>query len=164
MISIIVATSLNNVIGKNNDLPWYLPDDLKHFSKITKGHTVIMGRKTYESIFKRLGKPLPERKNIIITRNKDFSAPNCFVFNDTQALLKEFSKDEEVFIIGGAEIYKSFLPFTDKIYLTQINTTCDGDVFFPEIKQGEWKEISNENNPVDEKHKYDFSFITLVKN
>lgn len=164
MISIIVATSLNNVIGKNNDLPWYLPNDLKHFSKITKGHTVVMGRKTYESIFKRLGKPLPDRKNIIITRNKDFSAPNCFVFNDPVAALKGFSKDEEIFIIGGAEIYKSFLPFTDRIYLTKVNTVCEGDVFFPEIKQDEWKEILNEKHSADEKHKHDFSFITLVKN
>ncbi len=156
-LSIIVAVSENNVIGKTGEIPWYLPADLKHFAKTTQGHSVIMGRKTYDSILQKLGKPLPKRKNIIITRQKDLSLPDCTVVATLEEAVQA-SSDGEIFVIGGAEIYKLAFPFTNKLYLTRVHTKVNGDVFFPEFKKDEWKEMSSEAHQADEKNKFEYTF------
>lgn len=165
MISIIVAIAKNGVIGNKEEIPWYLPDDFKNFAKITKGHTVVMGRKTFESIFKRLGKPLPERSNVIITSQEYFSAPCCEVLPSVEEALKLFKNNkEEIFIIGGSTIYNQFLPFTDKLYITEVLENFEGDTKFPEYNKNDWNIISKEHHFKDEKHKYEFDYIELIKN
>jgi dihydrofolate reductase len=164
MISIIVAKSLNNVIGVNNDLPWKLSDDLKHFAKVTKGHTVIMGRKTYESINSRLGHALPDRENIIITSRADFKAPGCTIINSIDEAIKKFSSTpEEVFVIGGGEIYLQFLPAASKLYITEVAVECGGDTFFPILEKDAWEMTSSEIHVRDEKNSADFTFLELVR-
>lgn len=163
IISLIAAASKNRVIGNNGEIPWYLPDDFKHFAKITKGHTVIMGQKTYESIIKSLGHPLPDRKNIILSFQADFIAPGCTVFNSIEKALDEVKEEKEVFIIGGGKIYESFLPYANKIYLTEVNIECVGDTYFPDFKRDEWKELAKEEHAKDERHAYDFTFLEFVK-
>ncbi len=163
MISIIVATAKNGVIGKNGEIPWYLPDDLKHFAKITRGHTVIMGRKTYESIIKRLGHPLPDRKNIVITSQADYKAPDCFVISSVAEVVKTLPTEEEVFIIGGGKIYEEFLPITDKLYITEVLAEVEGDIIFPTYKIEDWKQISSEHHEKDEKNPFEFNFLELVR-
>lgn len=155
--SIIVARSRNGVIGKNNELPWRLSSDLKRFKTLTVGHPVVMGRKTYESILVRLGKPLPERENVILTRQKDFSAPGCLVINNL-AEIENLAKGKEVFIIGGAEVYQLTLPKTDKVYLTLVETEVDGDAFFPPLEESAWQLIKQEKHLADEKNDYNFEF------
>lgn len=127
MISLIVAMSSNSVIGKDNKLPWSIPEDLRYFKDITTGHTVIMGRKTYESI----GKALPNRRNIILTQNRDFLAEGCTVVHSVNEVWQLFNREEEIFVIGGSEIYHLFLPFASKLYITQIHAEIEGDTFFP---------------------------------
>lgn len=138
MIAIIAAVAKNNVIGKKNDLPWYLPEDLKRFKELTTGHTVIMGRRTYESIITRLGKPLPNRKNIVITRNSNYQAPEGVVvvqsFNEALAA----AGDDDAFIIGGEQIFKDAICKADTMYLTEIHRDYDGDVYFPEMFYDKW--------------------------
>ncbi|BAU55270.1 dihydrofolate reductase [Mucilaginibacter gotjawali] len=158
IVSIVVAISENHVIGKDNKLLWYLPNDLKHFKEITSGHTVIMGRKTYESV----GKPLPRRRNIIITRQA-ISIDGCEVVNSIEAALALCADEEEVFIVGGAEIYKQSMHLTDRIYLTIVHKDFEGDSFFPEINKSEWKEVSSEDHQPDEKNHLPYSFITLER-
>ncbi|HHU55554.1 MAG TPA: dihydrofolate reductase [Acholeplasmataceae bacterium] len=131
MINIIVAISKNNVIGKNNDIPWHYPEDLKYFKKVTMGKKVLMGSKTFQSIINRLGKPLPGRTNIVVTRNETFSYPGVIVINDLEKYLKD--EKDEIFIIGGSSIYSQTLPFADKLYITHIDKDFDGDTFFPEV-------------------------------
>jgi len=158
IVSQIAAMSENHVIGKDNQLLWHMPNDLKHFKNTTSGHTVIMGRKTFDSV----GKPLPKRRNIIITR-QIITIEGCEVVNSIDAAL-ELSKDEdEVFIVGGAEIYKQALPYTDRVYLTVIHHHFDGDSFFPELSSNEWKEVSHENHPADEKNAFAYAFITYER-
>ncbi|MBI1286708.1 MAG: dihydrofolate reductase [Flavobacteriales bacterium] len=157
MITIIVAADENNVIGKDNDLIWHLPDDLKFFKQKTSGHPIVMGRKTYESV----GRPLPNRTNIIITRDKGFQAEGCVVVNALDEALS-VAKDDEIFIVGGAEIYKQAFPITDRIYLTRVHGTFDGDRFFPELGN-EWKEVESVLHPKDEKHVCAFTFKTYEK-
>lgn len=130
MISLIVAMGNNRVIGKNNQLLWNIPEDMEHFKKTTTGKTVIMGRKTYESI----GKPLPKRKNVVLTRDKNFVAPGCIVIHTLLEALKISETSQETFVIGGEEIYKLFLPFAYKLYITKVDVTLDGDAFFPEFE------------------------------
>ncbi|MCO5948710.1 dihydrofolate reductase [Mucilaginibacter flavidus] len=154
-ISIVVAISENRAIGKDNKLLWYLPNDLKHFKAITSGHTVIMGRKTYESV----GKPLPNRRNIIITR-QDIQIEGCEVVNSIKAALELCRTEREVFIVGGAEIYKQSLHLTDRIYLTVVHKQFEGDSFFPEIKKTDWLQVSREDHQPDEKNSLPYSFIT----
>jgi dihydrofolate reductase len=163
MISIIVALAKNNVIGKGGDLPWKLSADLKHFAKITKGHTVIMGRKTYESIFQRLGHGLPERKNIIITSQTDFKAPDCLVVSSINEAIKVLPTEEEVFVIGGGKIYEQFLSIADKLYITEVLTEIEGDTLFPTYNNEDWKLISSESYKKDEKNSFDFNFLELVR-
>ncbi len=153
---------MNGVIGKGGDLPWKLSGDLKHFAKLTRGHTVIMGRKTYESIAARLGHALPDRKNIVITSQTDFNAPGCVVVPSVDEALKTFSETEEAFVIGGGKIYEQFLPLANKLYITEVQTICDGDTYFPEIDKKNWQEVWRETHRQDEKNSADFIFQTFV--
>jgi dihydrofolate reductase len=139
-----VAVADNLVIGKGNDLPWYLPEDLKHFKKITLGKTVVMGRKTYESIVKRLNKPLPGRKNVVISRQTDYKVPEgVLVFNSlTSAVTALLSED--LYIIGGAEIYKQALPLAQKLYMTHVSGNFEGDAYFPEVDFSQWEKVEEQ--------------------
>lgn len=156
--TIVVAISENHAIGKDNKLLWYLPKDLKHFKEITTGGTVIMGRKTYESV----GKPLPNRRNIIITR-QDIKIDGCEVVNSIEAAIDLAKTEDEVFIVGGAEIYKQAMHLTDRIYLTIVHKNFEADSFFPEIEPKEWKEVYREDHEPDEKNSLPYSFITYER-
>lgn len=157
-VSIIVAIAKNHAIGKDNKLLWYLPNDLKHFKDVTTGHTVIMGRKTYDSV----GKPLPKRRNIVITQQA-ISIEGCEVVSSIEDALALCAHEDEVFIVGGAQIYRQAIPLTDRIYLTVIDQDFDGDTFFPELNADDWRETERENFEPDEKNKYRYSFITLER-
>lgn len=157
MISIIVAIAENNAIGKNNDLLWHIPEDLKRFKKLTTGHSVIMGKKTYESLPRR---PLPNRINIVVTDNPKDNFDQCvMVFSIEDALNKSDPSDEN-FIIGGASIYRQFLPFSDRLYITWVHKSFEADVFFPEIDFSEWKMISSEDFPPSGSN--DFSYSNVI--
>lgn len=158
-ISIVVAISENNAIGKDNQLLWHLPADLKHFKNITTGHTIIMGRKTYDSI----GKPLPNRRNIIITRQKDLNLEGVEVVNSLEEALSLSKDEEEVFIIGGAEIYKQSIAVSHRIYLTRIHQEFEADAFFPELDDETWKEVEKVDHLPDEKNKFAYTFSTLER-
>ena len=159
MIILIAATSENKALGKNNELVWHLPDDFKRFKELTSGHHIIMGRKTFESF----PKPLPNRTHVVITRQKNFNPEGCIVVNSIEEAFGICPENEDVFLIGGAEIYKLGLPFTDKMELTFINETFEADAFFPEIDFSEWKLTTEEFHPKDEKHGHDFSFRTYIR-
>lgn len=159
LISLIVAIDENKAIGKDNQLLWHLPNDLKFFKKTTSGHTVIMGRKTYDSI----GKPLPNRRNIVISRNKDLKIEGVEAYTSLAAALENSVSEEEVFIIGGAEIYKQALPLTDKIYLTQVYHKFDADTYLENLDLSEWSVAEKEDYSKDDKHLYDYSFLVLHK-
>jgi dihydrofolate reductase len=146
----------NRVIGVNNTLPWRLPADLRHFRQLTTGHHVIMGRRNYESI----GKPLPDRTNIVITRNPAYQAPGCRVKHSLAQALQNTQDDPEVFIIGGAEIYRQAIADADRIYLTLVHADISGDTFFPEFDAREWRETSRTRHEADEKNPYAYSFVT----
>ena len=146
----------NRVIGVNNTLPWRLPADLGHFRRITTGHHVIMGRRNHESI----GKPLPGRNNIVVTRNPDYHAPGCVVTHSLDEALAAAQKDAEVFIIGGAEIYRQAFGRADRIYLTLVHADVHGDTYFPEFDPAQWRETSRERHAADEKNPYAYSFLT----
>jgi dihydrofolate reductase len=146
----------NRVIGVNNTLPWRLPADLRHFRQLTTGHHVIMGRRNYESI----GRPLPDRTNIVVTRNRDYRAPGCEVRHSLEEALRDASGDPEVFVIGGAEIYRQALDKADRIYLTLVHADVPGDTFFPEFDARDWNEISCARHEADEKNPYACSFVT----
>ncbi|MHB8207869.1 dihydrofolate reductase [Mucilaginibacter sp.] len=158
IVSIIVAIGENHAIGKNNQLLWHMPNDLKHFKDITSGRTIIMGRKTFDSV----GKPLPRRRNIVVTR-QDITIPGCKVVKSIEDGLALCKDEDEVFIGGGAEIYKLAMHLTDRIYLTIIHKSFDADTFFPEIDKSEWKEVKRENFEPDEKNPLPYSFITLER-
>ena len=165
IVSMIAALSKNNVIGKHNDLPWHLPDDMKYFMQTTKGHHTIMGRKNYDSIPEKF-RPLPNRTNIVVTRQHSFKAPGCIVVNSVERGL-EISKangEREVFIIGGAEIYRLGIPHADRLYLTEIDAVIEGDTFFPDVDKRAWRELSRTNHPADERHPYPFDFVVYEKN
>lgn len=153
-LSLIVAVAKNNVIGGNNKLLWHLPADLKHFKTTTMDHTIIMGRKTFESI----GKPLPGRKNIIVTRQTDYEAKGCIIANNLQAAVDQCENEAEAFIIGGADIFKQSMNAADKIYFTRIYHEFEGDTFFPSINLSVWKLMKYLKFHADEKNKYDYSF------
>jgi dihydrofolate reductase len=156
-ISAIVAMSENRVIGKDNQLLWHLPNDFKHFKEITMGKPVLMGRKTHQSI----GRVLPGRCNVVITRDVNFQACGCVVANSIEMALSSVEYSDEAFVIGGAELFKALLPKTERIYLTIVHHEFDGDTFFPELNLDEWRESERETHPADEKHAYSFSFVTL---
>jgi len=154
-VSVIVAVSRNQVIGKDNQLIWKLSADLKRFKALTAGHTIIMGRKTFESI----GKPLPDRTSIIITRQADYQEEGCIVVNSLDEALEKAADQEEVFIIGGGTIYKEALDKANKIYYTKVHKSFEGDTFFPVLDLKEWESVRREDCLPDEKNKYPYSFI-----
>jgi dihydrofolate reductase len=154
MISIIVAASTNNVIGKQGELPWRLSNDLRRFKKITMGYPIVMGRLTYESI----GRPLPGRQNIVITRQRGYVAEGCDVVTSTEAAILIAGDAAEVMIIGGGEIYSLFLPLADRIYLTRVLAHIEGDAHFASLDQDEWHRTSGERHSADEDHDFDFTF------
>lgn len=158
-LSLVVAVSENNAIGKNNQLLWHLPADLKHFKQITSGHTIIMGRKTYDSI----GKPLPNRRNIVITRQQNLQIEGVEVVGSLEEAVALCANENEVFVIGGAEIYKTALPLAQKIYLTTVHQSFEADAFFPEINPNEWTETEKESHSPDEKNAFSYTFSTLER-
>jgi dihydrofolate reductase len=158
-LSAIVAMSQNRVIGINNTLPWRLPADLQHFKKITLHHPIIMGRNTYESI----GRPLPDRENIIVSRNVNFQADGCTVFQNIQSAIQSANTAPEIFIIGGATLYEQTLPLITKLYLTQIDEIIVGDVYFPPLVADEWETASETIFLPDAKNPHHYRFITLMR-
>ena len=161
MLSIIVAKAKNNIIGKENKLIWHLPEDLKHFKEITTGHTIIMGRKTFES----LGRVLPNRKHIIFSQNPDFKVnnENVEVVHSLLQIQDLIEGEEEAFVIGGAMIYNLLMPYVTKMYVTEIDKEFEGDTFFPKINTEIWKETSREKGKKDEKNNLDYDFVTYEK-
>ena len=161
MVTIIAAIANENALGKDNDLIWHLPADLKRFKKVTSGHHILMGRNTFESI----GKPLPNRTTVIITRNNDYKADGCIVVDSIEKAIEVAKNDEHIFIIGGAQIYKQVIEnnLADELDITQVHHSFDADVFFPEIDLNIWEETTRENFSADEKNKYNYSFINYKK-
>lgn len=164
IISLIAAHSKNRVIGKNNDLPWRLPDDMKYFMQTTKGHVVVMGRKNYQSLPEKF-KPLPNRTNIVLTRSKEFEAPGCTLVHtlDEAIALGKKSGETELFIIGGAEIYALALPLANRLYITEIDFVLEGDTFFPVWDKSLWVETSRQHHIRDERHQYAFDFVVYSR-
>ena len=156
-ISIIVATAKNGVIGMNNTLPWHLPEDLKRFRALTTGHHIVMGRKTYES----LGRLLPNRTTVIVTRNTDYQVEGAVIANSLNDAIKKCGNDDEIFLIGGAELYKDALKVANKLYITQIDLSVEGDAFFPEFDRAEWQETSREVHTSAQG--FEFSYLTYIK-
>ena len=159
IVSIIAAIADNGAIGKGNDLIWYLSEDLKRFKKLTTNHTIIMGRKTFESFPIQ---PLPNRKNVIITRQKEYSFKGCKVVHSTEEALEVCKTDGEIFICGGAEIYTQFMNKADKMYLTHLHQDFDADTFFPEFEKGNWEIVNKSEIKTDKKNGIRFSFIDYV--
>ena len=157
--TIIAAIANNNALGKDNDLIWHLPADLIRFRKTTTGHHIIMGRNTYESI----GKPLPNRTTVIITRNPDYKAEGCVVVNSIAAALEIAKEDASPFIIGGAQIYKEAINIVDQLDITEVHHEFEADVFFAEIDLSIWKETKRERFEADEKNKYAYSFVSYTR-
>lgn len=160
IISLIAALSKNRAIGKSNDLPWHLPDDMKYFMQTTKGHHVIMGRKNYESIPEKF-RPLPNRTNIVVSRQQNYEAPGCTLVHSIPEgiVLAKNNNETECFIIGGAEIYQMGFQFVNRMYLTEIKSVIEGDTFFPWFDMDDWKEISRIPHTTDERHQYAFDFV-----
>ncbi|QPA32466.1 dihydrofolate reductase [Thermaerobacillus caldiproteolyticus] len=160
MISLIVAMDNSRVIGKDNKLPWHLPADLAYFKKVTMGHPIVMGRKTFESI----GRPLPGRENIIVTRNRSFQPEGCTVIHSVEGIKQIAAKrSDEVFVIGGAELFAAILPLADRLYITKIEANFPGDTFFPVFNEAEWRLISCEKGQKDEKNPYDYFFLVYER-
>ncbi|MDT8858663.1 dihydrofolate reductase [Alkalihalobacillus sp. MEB130] len=159
MISFVVAMDQNRVIGKDNQLPWHLPADLAFFKKVTTGHTIVMGRKTYESI----GRPLPKRRNVVLTRDEQYKAEGCDVVHTVEAVLDIAQQEDECFVIGGTEVFKLFWEHVDRLYVTYIDETFEGDTFFPEISDDEWEIVFVEKGVVDEKNRYRHEFRTYER-
>jgi dihydrofolate reductase len=164
IISLIAALARNRVIGKNNGLPWHLPDDMKYFMQTTKAHHVIMGRKNYDSIPEKF-RPLPNRTNIVVTRQKNFIAPHCQVVGSLEEgiSLAKNAGEKELFIIGGADMYALGMPITQRMYLTEIYATPEGDTFFPPVNSSEWKEVSRQHHATDVRHAYAFDFVVYER-
>lgn len=160
MITIIAAIAENNALGKDNQLIWHLPADLKRFKKVTLNHHIIMGRKTFES----LGRPLPNRTTIIISRNTNFKADGCIIVNSLQQALEAAKEDKNPFILGGAEIYKQAIEIADKLDLTFVHHQFKADAFFPEIDKTIWEETSREDFKADKNNNYNYSFVTYIRN
>jgi dihydrofolate reductase len=158
-VSLVVAMSENGVIGRDNALPWHLPADLAYFKTLTMGKPLIMGRKTYESI----GRPLPGRRNIVLTRDAGFQAPGCDVCGSLERALELAAEADEVMVIGGSALYQSALGLADRIYLTEVHADIDGDTWFPELDRSRWQEVGRERHHADERNAMDYSFVTLER-
>lgn len=165
IISIIAALGKNNCIGKNNSLPWNLPADLQHFKDLTKGKPIVMGSRTFESI----GKPLPQRENIVLTKDPAYQAPGCKITHSIEQAIQLAEQSEmgrvsgEVMICGGESVYKQFLTVARRMYLTFIDGDFDGDAYFPEFDKTEWKETQREAHQADEQNPYDYTFVIFEK-
>lgn len=159
MIILIAAVAENNALGKNNDLLWHLPNDFKRFKEITSGHFIIMGRKTFESF----PKPLPNRTNVIITRQEDYEYEGCIVVSDLNKAIEACSKNEDIYIIGGGEIYAQSIVFADQLDITRVHHSFDADVYFPEINPDFWELTHETFHSKDEKHLFDYTFQTFVR-
>ena len=161
MLSIVVAKAKNNIIGKDNKLLWHLSDDLKRFKALTEGHTIIMGRKTFES----LGKVLPNRKHIVFSNNPDFKVndENVEVVHSLLQIQEYIESEEEAFVIGGAMMYNFLMPYVSKMYVTEIEKEFEGDTFFPRIDDKKWKEISREKGPEDEENNFEYNYVIYEK-
>lgn len=153
MIALVVAMDRNGVIGAGGTMPWHLPADLAHFRRLTKGHTVVMGRKTYRSI----GSPLKHRHNIVLTRDRTFAADGCEILHDVQEILR---RPEPLYVIGGAEIYREFLPYADLLHITRVDAEVEGDTVFPAFDRQEWERTEATERPADEKNAYNCRFET----
>ncbi len=158
-VSIIVAAATNHVIGLRGELPWHLPEDLKRFKRLTLGKPVIMGRLTHESI----GRPLPERRNIVISRQPGYAAPGCEVVRSPTAALDAAAGDGEIMVIGGGRIYKQLLPLCDRVYLTRVHQSPEGDAFFPPLDSSAWRTVSIEEFPADASQPLGHSFEILER-
>lgn len=156
-IAAIVAMSENYVIGHNNQLPWHLPADLRHFKNVTTGKPILMGRKTYESI----GRPLPNRYNIVVTRDANFEAPGCLVVNSIETGLAAVAEQDEVYVIGGALLYQQMLPRIQRLYVTIIHHEFMGDTYFPAISPNDWREVERIDHKADEQNLYPYSFVVM---
>jgi dihydrofolate reductase len=154
-VSIIAALARNRAIGRGNDMPWRLPEDLKRFRRLTMGHAVIMGRKTFESI----GSALPGRSNIVITRSRDWNPPGCVVVHSLDSGLARVGNPEDAFVIGGAQIYTLALPLAGRLYLTEIEREFEGDAFFPEFDRSRWREVSRERHTSGGPESFDYAFV-----
>ena len=159
IISLIAAMDENGVIGYKNKLPWNLPSELNYFRETTKGKPVVMGRKTHESI----GRPMPERLNIIITRDKNYRTNNCIVVNSREDAIKAAKGSKEIMVIGGAEIYKLFLPIADRLYLTKVHGKFKGDTYFPEFNENEWIKVKEKFVEKDDENKYSYTIMVLER-
>lgn len=158
-ISLIVALARNRVIGRDNQLPWRLSADLQHFKGLTMGKPIVMGRKTCESI----GKPLPGRTNIVVTRNSSFSAEGCRVVHSIDEALVAAGGADEVMIMGGENLYSQLLPRADRLYLTEVQAEVSGDAWFPELDQTQWQELERESHRADENNEFDYDFVVLAR-
>lgn len=159
MITMIAAAAKNNELGKDNKLVWHLPDDFKRFKAITSGHYIIMGRKTFESF----PKPLPNRTHVVITRQNNYKPEDCIVVNSIEEAIKICPQQEEVFVIGGGEIYALAMPLADKVELTRVHHKFEADAFFPEINSKNWKLSKSEFHEKDEKHLFEFTYETYLR-
>ena len=158
-ISLIVALARNRVIGRDNQLPWRLSADLQHFKRLTMGKPIVMGRKTCESI----GKPLPGRTNIVVTRDSSFSAGGCCVVHSIDEALVAAGDVDEVMIMGGENLYSQLLPRADRLYLTEVQAEVSGDAWFPELDQTQWQELERESHRADENNEFDYDFVVLAR-
>ena len=159
LISLIVAMAQNGVIGRDNSLPWRLPEDLKRFRAFTLGKPVLMGRKTFESI----GRPLPGRINLVLTRDRGWFAPGVIVVHSVEEALAQVGSGQELVVVGGAEIYRFVLPFARRIYLTHVHADVPGDITFPEFDSTQWADVECSSHPADEEHAYPLTFVTLER-
>lgn len=158
--SIIVAHDQNRLIGRDNDLPWRLSADLQYFKKMTMGKPLLMGRKTYDSI----GQPLPGRDMVVLSRDVTLSIDGCWVIQDISQLAQKYGPDQEVMIAGGAQIYQALLPLAQTLYVTEVKACLpDGDVYFPDYLQQDWREVSRQSYQADDKNQYDYDFVVLSK-
>jgi dihydrofolate reductase len=155
----IAAIGEKNELGKDNDLLWHLPDDFKRFKKLTTGHYIIMGRKTFESF----PKPLPNRTHVVITRQKNYSNDHCIVVDNIEKAIKTVENEDVAFVIGGGEIYKQFMPKVDQIELTRVHSKFNADTFFPEIEENQWELVEEEFHPKDDKHQHTFTYKTFKR-
>ncbi len=163
MISIIAAVAENGVIGRTGDLPWRLRSDLRRFKHLTLGHTVIVGRKTHESIVRRLGTPLPDRRTVVLSRTPGYTAERCLTAQSWEDAVRLATPEEEIFVIGGAEIYGLALPVADRMYLTRVHAAVAGDAYFPPFERGDWKVMRRESRPEDVANEFNFTFEDLVR-
>jgi dihydrofolate reductase len=162
-VALVAALARNRVIGRRNELPWRLPEDLRRFKTLTMGHPVVMGRKTHESILGAIGRPLPGRLSIVVTRSPDYAAPGCVVATSLEAALAAAGAAEDIFVIGGAEIYRAALARADRLHLTEIDADYEGDAWFPALPPGRWREVSRESRVHGAEFPHDHAFVVYER-